>query len=245
MLEIHDLVASPSPKVPPALRGVSLSVQRGERVAILGASGAGKTTLFRAISGFAPIVSGSVLVDGISVQGLRGRPLRDLRRRIATVSQRHDMVDRLAVYQNVMAGALGRWSNLHALRFLLRPSSDELKEAEMALARVALPGKLRESTATLSGGEHQRVAIARALVQHPVVLLADEPIASLDPELSGQILSLLCTLAEERGFALLCSLHQPEFAFRYFNRVIRLEDGRIDTANGQGRPESGRIEIGA
>src|SRR5258708_14484318 len=106
MLEIKDLVASPSPKVSPALRGVSLSVQRGERVAILGASGAGKTTLFRAISGFAPIVSGSVLVDGISVQGLRGRGLRDLRRRIAMVSQRHELVDRLPVYQNLMAGAL-------------------------------------------------------------------------------------------------------------------------------------------
>ena len=245
MLEIKDLVASPSPKVSPALRGVSLSVQRGERVAILGASGAGKTTLFRAISGFAPIVSGSVLVDGISVQGLRGRGLRDLRRRIATVSQRHDLVDRLAVYQNVMAGAHGRWTNLHALRFLLHPRADELHEAEMALARVALPGKLRESTAKLSGGEHQRVAIARALVQHPVVLLADEPIASLDQELSGQILALLCGLAEERGFALLCSLHQPEFAFRYFNRVIRLEDGRVDAAAEQGRPEAGRVEIGA
>jgi len=245
MLEIKDLVASPSHKVSPALRGVSLSVQRGERVAILGASGAGKTTLFRAISGFAPIVSGSVLVDGISVQGLRGRPLRDLRRRVAMVSQRHDMVDRLAVYQNVMAGALGRWTNLHALRFLLRPNSEELREAELALARVALPGKLRESTSKLSGGEHQRVAIARALVQHPVVLLADEPIASLDQELSGQILSLLCGLAEERGFALLCSLHQPEFAFRYFSRVIRLEDGRIDTAVDQSRPDAGRVEIGA
>jgi phosphonate transport system ATP-binding protein len=110
---------------------------------------------------------------------------------------------------------------------------------------VALPGKLRESTAKLSGGEHQRVAIARALVQHPVVLLADEPIASLDQELSGQILALLCGLAEERGFALLCSLHQPEFAFRYFNRVIRLEDGRIDAAVEQGPPRPGRVEIGA
>src|SRR5258708_4049643 len=121
MLEIKDLVASPSPRVSPALRGVSLSVQRGERVAILGASGAGKTTLFRAISGFAPIVSGSVLVDGISVQGLRGRGLRDLRRRIAMVSQRHDLVDRLAVYQNVMAGALGRRAHRYAPCLLLHP----------------------------------------------------------------------------------------------------------------------------
>src|SRR5258708_36220635 len=105
-----------------------------------------------------------------------------------------------------MAGALGRWTNLHALRFLLRPPPDELQEAEMALARVALPGKLRESTAKLSGGEHQRVAIARALVQHPVVLLADEPISSLDQELSGQILALLFGRAEKRELAQLYSL---------------------------------------
>ena len=243
MLEIRDLVASPSQKALPVLAGVSLCVRRGERVAILGASGAGKTTLFRAITGFAPVLSGSIEVDGISVRGLRGRALRDLRRRVAIVSQRHDLVDRLAVYQNIMAGALGRWSNLRALRFLLLPTPAEMEEAELALARVALPGKLRETTSQLSGGEHQRVAIARALVQHPVLLLADEPVASLDPELSGQILSLLCGLAEERGFALICSLHQPELARRYFSRIVRLEDGRFETAE-NGYAERGRVEVG-
>ena len=243
MLEIRDLVASPSQKALPVLAGVSLCVRRGERVAILGASGAGKTTLFRAITGFAPVLSGSIEVDGISVRGLRGRALRDLRRRVAIVSQRHDLVDRLAVYQNIMAGALGRWSNLRALRFLLLPTPAEMEEAELALARVALPGKLRETTSQLSGGEHQRVAIARALVQHPVLLLADEPVASLDPELSGQILSLLCGLAEERGFALICSLHQPELARRYFSRIVRLEDGRFETSE-NGYAKRGRVEVG-
>jgi phosphonate transport system ATP-binding protein len=228
MLEIDDLVVARSEKAAPVLDGISLKVRRGEKVAILGPSGAGKTTLFRAISGFLPIRSGTITVDGTTVNGLHGKGLRDLRRRIAMISQRHDLVDRLAVYQNVMAGALGRWSTLHALRFLVRPLPDELAEAEHALQKVALGRKLRVPTSQLSGGEHQRVAIARALVQHPQVLLADEPIASLDPVLSGEILSLLCNLASENGFALVCSLHQPEFA-DYFDRVIKIKEGKIES----------------
>ncbi len=227
MLSIRDLVAAPSRKVAPVLNGISLDVNRGEKVAILGPSGAGKTTLFRTITGFVPIKSGSITVDGVSLQGLRGQKLREWRCRIAMVSQRHDLVDRLKAYQNVMAGALGRWSTLHALRFLLRPLPEELEQAQHALARVGIPQKLRARTSDLSGGEHQRVAIARALVQHPLVLLADEPVASLDPELSGQILSLLSSLAQENGFALLCSLHQPELAYQYFDRIIRIEGGKI------------------
>ncbi len=227
LLKITDLVVVRSRKSPPVLDGVSLSVDRGEKVAVLGPSGAGKTTLFRAINGFVPIHSGQITVDEIAVKGLRGKRLRQLRRHIAVVSQRHDLVDRLRVYQNVMAGALGRWSALHALRFLVRPRAAELAEAENALRRVGVAHKLRERTSDISGGEHQRVAIARALVQQPTLLLADEPIASLDPDLSHQILSLLCRLAEEAGFALLCSLHQQEYAYKYFDRVISIQHGRI------------------
>lgn len=228
VLKITDLIVVRSRNSPPVLNGVSLSVERGEKVAILGPSGAGKTTLFRAINGFVPILSGSITVDGVSVQGLHGKQLRQLRRHIAVVSQRHDLVDRLRVHQNVMAGALGRWSSLHALRFLLWPKREELDEAENALRRVGIAHKLRERTADISGGEHQRVAIARALIQHPALLLADEPIASLDPGLSRQILDLLCTLAQENGFALLCSLHQQEFAYQYFDRVVRIQHGQVE-----------------
>ncbi|HET6840982.1 MAG TPA: ATP-binding cassette domain-containing protein [Candidatus Angelobacter sp.] len=227
MLLIRDLIAAPSPRATPVLKGVSLEVNRGEKVAILGPSGTGKTTLFRTITGFVPVRSGEVSVDGVSIHGLHGRHLREWRRRIALVSQRHDLVERLRVHQNVMAGALGRWSTLHALRFLLFPLAAEMEEARTALERVEIAHKLKAPTAELSGGEHQRVAIARALVQQPLVLLADEPVASLDPQLSEQILALLCRLAEENGFALLCSLHQPEFAYRYFDRIIRMGGGRI------------------
>ena len=242
VLSINDLTVVRSRNTSPVLKGVSLSVDRGEKVAILGPSGAGKTTLFRAINGFVPIQSGSISVDGLSVQGLRGKRLRQLRGHIAVVSQRHDLVDRLRVYQNVMAGALGRWSSLHALRFLLWPNAEELAEAENALRRVGIADKLRERTSEISGGEHQRVAIARALVQQPTLLLADEPIASLDPDLSDQVLALLCSLADESGFALVCSLHQQEYAYKFFDRVVRIHHGRVEHA--QLRAPSGR-RVGA
>lgn len=238
VLKITDLVVVRSKNSPPVLNGVSLSVDSGEKVAILGPSGAGKTTLFRAINGFVPIRSGQIIVDGFSLQGLHGKRLRQLRRHIAVVSQRHDLVDRLRVYQNVMAGALGRWSAWRALRFLFWPKTDELVEAEKALRRVGIAHKLRERTSEISGGEHQRVAIARALVQQPLLLLADEPIASLDPDLSDQILSLLCSLARETGFALFCSLHQQEYAYKYFDRVIRIQHGVIESQNSQFRASS-------
>lgn len=240
VLNIADLVVVRSKKSPPVLNGVSLSVDRGEKVAILGPSGAGKTTLFRTINGFVPIRSGQITVDGISVKGLHGKRLRQLRRHIAVVSQRHDLVDRLRVHQNVMAGALGRWPAWRALRFLLWPRADELAEAESALRRVGVAHKLRERTSEISGGEHQRVAIARALVQHPTLLLADEPIASLDPDLSHQIMSLLCSLATENGFALLCSLHDPDYAYRYFDRVIKIRLGSIEPQDR--RPQAGSAQ---
>jgi len=224
-LEIRDLVVRFGEHT--VLDGVCFEARRGERIAVLGPSGTGKTTLFRSINGFAPAASGSVRVDGVEVTRLRGRSLRMLRSRIGVVSQRHDLIDNLAVHQNVMAGALGRWSSARALRFLLWPLAAELEEAQAVLRRVGLEHKLRARTASLSGGEHQRVAIARALVQEPVLLLADEPVASLDPVLSHQTLELLCRLAEESGVTLLCSLHQPHLADHYFDRVIEMHGGHI------------------
>lgn len=233
-LEIRELVVRYGPNT--ILNGVSCAVRRGERVAILGASGAGKTSLLRAINGFVPVASGSVRVDGVEVTKARGRALRQLRSRIGVISQRHDLVDNLAVHQNVMAGALGRWSSWHALRFLLWPLRKELEVAHSALKRVGLEHKLRARTSSLSGGEHQRVAIARALVQDPILMLADEPVASLDPAHSQQTLELLCRLAEESHVTLLCTLHQPHLAEHYFERIIEMGGGEIvRERRGEGR----------
>jgi phosphonate transport system ATP-binding protein len=236
-LEIRDLVVRFGQHT--VLNGASCAVRRGERVAVLGVSGAGKTTLFRAINGFAAAAEGSILVDGVDVTQLRRAALRELRSRIAVISQRHDLVDNLSVHQNVMAGALGRWSSLHGLRFLIWPAREELETARAALSRVGLEHKLRSRTSALSGGEHQRVAIARALVQQPILMLADEPVASLDPALSQQILELLCRLAEENNVTLLCSLHQPHLAEHYFERIIEMRGGEIvGERRGAGRLDS-------
>jgi phosphonate transport system ATP-binding protein len=212
---------------PPALDDVTLEVAAGECVALVGPSGSGKTTLLRSLNGTVAIAAGTIRVEGTDVAALRGRDLRRLRTRLAVIAQQHDLVDRLTVMQNVMAGALGRWSTLHALRFLIAPTTTEIAEAREALATVGIAEKLRSRTSDLSGGQQQRVAIARALIQRPAAILADEPIASLDSSLAEQIIVLLCELARERRLALLCSLHQTELARRHFDRVVELVGGRI------------------
>lgn len=235
MLAIENLTVGYSRLAEPALRDLSLSVAAGERVALVGPSGSGKTTLFRAISGFVPVTAGRIVIAGTDITRTRGRDLRTLRRGIGVIAQQHDLVDRLRVYQNVMAGALGRWTTPHALRFLFWPRYAEMEEARAALERVGVADKLRVRTSDLSGGQQQRVAIARALVQQPVVMLADEPIASLDPDMAQHILSLLCHLAAEARIALLCSLHQHEQAERHFDRIVRLQAG---TPRERGRPDT-------
>jgi phosphonate transport system ATP-binding protein len=225
MLKLNDVTVRYVRQGSAVLNRLSFDAGAGECVALVGPSGSGKTTLLRSINSTVAIESGEVWVGEARVSGARGRELREIRSRIAFIAQKHDLVDRLRVYQNVMAGALGRWSTAHALRFLAWPKAAELDEAREALDCVNLAHKLRNRTTELSGGEQQRVAIARALVQHPLVILADEPVASLDPDTAAQVLELLCNLARSRGITLVCSLHQPELARRYFDRILRIEKG--------------------
>ena len=212
------------------LSEVNLQLEAGGCIALVGPSGAGKTTLLRVLNGQIPPAAGEVRLSGAPFSALTGGRLRRARRHVALIAQKHDLVDVLAVHANVMAGALGRWSDLRALRYLVRPRPDELAEAAKALEAVGLVEKLRVRTAALSGGEQQRVAIARALVQAPQVLLADEPVASLDPSTARDVLELLTGLAKSRGMGLICALHQPELAARYFDRVLALEGGRLVAA---------------
>jgi phosphonate transport system ATP-binding protein len=226
MLKLNDVTVRYTRQGPAVLNHLHLNIEAGERVALVGPSGSGKTTLLRSINASVGAESGQVWVGDVEVTRARGAALRRIRSRIAFIAQKHDLVDRLKVYENVMAGALGRWSTAHALRFLIRPKASELEQASEALGSVNLREKLQVRTTEISGGQQQRVAIARALIQSPLIILADEPVASLDPENAEQVLELLCGLAKSRGITLLCSLHQPELARRYFDRLLRIQGGQ-------------------
>jgi phosphonate transport system ATP-binding protein len=238
LLRLTDLAVAPPAARDPVVRGIDLAVEPGECVALVGASGAGKTTLLKTIGRQIEPRGGTIMLAGSDITTLKGRSLRVMRYQIGYIAQKLDLVEPLRVHQNVTAGALGRWSTARALRYLVLPMAAELTEARGALAAVGLEQKLMKPTAALSGGEQQRVAIARALIQSPRLLLADEPVASLDPWNARQILELLTRLAVERGMALLCSLHQPELAQRYFDRVVEVSGGAIacrEGAHGQAR----------
>jgi phosphonate transport system ATP-binding protein len=227
LLSLKHVSAAPPEANRPVLSDVTIEVQRGERVALVGPSGAGKTTLLRTINGQIPATAGEVTFEGVDLGTLGPTALRQTRARIGLITQKHDLVEMLRVDKNVMAGALGRWSTARALRFLFWARTDELAEAESALAAVGIAHKLRSRTAALSGGEQQRVAIARALVQAPALLLADEPVASLDPATAHEILELLVGISRKRGMALICSLHQPDLAARFFDRILEVRGGRV------------------
>src|SRR5574341_270458 len=177
-----------------AVDDLDLKVRRGEKLALIGPSGAGKTTLFRMLNLTIPPTSGTLLFDGVNVSNLHGRRLREVRRRIGTVYQQHNLVPRLRVVHNVLSGRLGAWSLLHALRSLVRPRQEDVHIAYQALSQVGIPEKLWARTDELSGGQQQRVAIARVLVQNPDVILADEPVSSVDPSLAHTIVNLLVEL---------------------------------------------------
>lgn len=203
------------------LDGVSLAVEAGEIVALVGPSGTGKTTLFRCLARLIEPDAGEMWIAGHPMHRLRGRGLAEARRDIGFVFQQFNLVRRLSALDNAAAGRLASaplW-RVMARRF----SSQDRTSAFAALQRVGLAAFVHQRADHLSGGQQQRVAIARALVQRSRVLLADEPIASLDPETAASILALLRDVASEHGLTVLCSLHQPELARRYADRVITLE----------------------
>ncbi len=208
-----------------ALQGISLTIYPGERVALLGPSGAGKSTLLHVLNGTILPTTGQVNVLGRSLHHLSSRQLRQVQRRLGRVHQHHDLVANLAVIHNVNAGHLGRWSGPKAALSLVWPQAVETAAA--ALAQVGLLDKLYARTDRLSGGEQQRVAIARMLVQDPLVVLADEPIASLDPARAHDLMALLRDWCEQADKTLVVSLHEVAFAQRYCDRLIGLRQGQL------------------
>ena len=206
-----------------ALDGVDFKVQKGERVALIGPSGAGKTTLFRLLNCTLRPSAGKLWIDGTDVESLHGRQLRRARCRIGTVYQQHNLVPRLKVLHNVLAGRLGHLSTLRSLWSLLSPRDIGL--AHRALVEVGIPDKMFERTDELSGGQQQRVAIARVLVQNPEVILADEPVSSVDPSLASTLVRLLIDISRDTKKTLLMSLHSVDLALAYFPRVVGIKKG--------------------
>jgi len=206
-----------------ALNGLNLAVRAGEMVVVLGSNGSGKSTMMKCIVGLNRPTAGSVEIAGRDLATLSGPALRRARLPLALISQHANLVKRRSVLANVCCGTLGRYRTLGtALGMLPRAEFDH---ALGYLDEVGLLHLATQRAGTLSGGQAQRVAVARALAQHPHVLLADEPVASLDPEAADEVMRLLRRLASEDGLAVVCVLHQPDLASRYADRLVGLRRG--------------------
>jgi phosphonate transport system ATP-binding protein len=212
-----------------ALDGVSLEVARGEMIALIGPSGSGKSTLLRSISGLQTIDPGPGLIEafGQAVQenGRISRRVREIRSRIGFIFQQFNLVGRLSLFTNVTLGALGRISPLRG--FLGLWPAETRAAAMAALARMGVADYAAQRANTLSGGQQQRGAIARALVQRAKVVLADEPVASLDPVSARRVMEALRDLNQQDGLTIIVTLHQVDYALRYCDRVVALKAGRI------------------
>jgi phosphonate transport system ATP-binding protein len=216
-LQIRDLRKSYD-NLSYALNGISFDVSRGDFVILLGLSGSGKSTLLRCINRLIEPTSGEILFENRSINSLSRSHLRRYRSHIAMVFQQFNLVKNLTVLTNVMTGRLGS----HGV--VCKFSELEYEMAHANLKRVGLQDYAKRQVKTLSGGQQQRVAIARALMQEPAVILADEPVASLDPATADSIMQYLGQINSE-GITVLCSLHFLSLARRYGNRVIALKDG--------------------
>ncbi|MEZ4668258.1 MAG: phosphonate ABC transporter ATP-binding protein [Anaerolineae bacterium] len=209
-----------------ALDNISVDFADGEFVALIGLSGSGKSTLLRCINRLIKPTTGRVVWDGVDISAATDEEMRLIRRRIGMIFQQFNLVKRSSVMTNVLAGRLGYTSS--AWSFINHFSSEDKTAALNALERVGIRDKAYTRASELSGGQQQRVGIARALMQDPELMLADEPVASLDPATSHSVMKYLELLNKEDGITVLCSLHFLSLARAYATRVIALKDGRIE-----------------
>ncbi len=208
-----------------ALKDVSFQVEDGEFLVIIGLSGSGKSTLLRCTNRLIEPTAGQIIWDGTDIAALSTKELRPIRRKIGMVFQHFNLVKRLSVTNNVLSGRLGYTKNSSSFRYQF--SEEDKAKASKALERVGLSEQAGKRASELSGGQQQRVGIARALMQEPKIILADEPVASLDPVLAHTILGDLERLNKEDGITVICSLHYLDLVQRYATRVIGLRDGRV------------------
>ena len=210
----------------PVLRGVDLDVREGEALALLGANGAGKSTLLRCCLRLVPFQSGEIEIAGTKVHELGPTALRRVRRRVGFVFQRHNLVGRLGVLDNVLHGVQARSAGPLTWLQLLAPRAWR-EEAMACLERVGLGHLAKQRADRLSGGQSQRVAIARALMQRPRVVFADEPVASLDPAAAEDVMELFVRLMRDEGVTFVFTTHHLDHARRYADRIVGLDAGRI------------------
>ena len=221
MLEINNLKKT-FENGSPALKGIDLKINKGEFVSILGPSGSGKTTLLRTINGLETSSGGDIFFDNKKVGN---NNILEVQKKTGMIFQEFNLVNNLSAINNVLTGLLNSSNKFLSLFYLF--SKKQKIEALKSLETVGLLEKSHNRSDELSGGQRQRVGIARAIIKKPLLLLADEPVASLDPKSSNLILSLLKKINQEFGTTILCNLHQVDLAKKYSDRVVGLIDGKI------------------
>ena len=208
-----------------ALREVSFSVEPGEFVVVLGKSGSGKSTLMRCINRLVEPSSGRIFLDGEDVTKASAGRLRELRKKMGMIFQQYNLIPRYSVQSNALMGRLASTSSVGSMMNCF--SGEDVARSRQVLDRLGLAEKCSHRSEELSGGQQQRVGLARALMQGPELILADEPVSSLDPASSRQIMELLAEFNKKDGVTLLCNLHLPALAREFGSRIIALSEGRI------------------
>ena len=221
MLEINDLKKTFEGGTE-ALRGVNLKVKKGEFLSILGPSGSGKTTLLRSINGLESIENGKIFFDKEKIDKTY---LLEVRKKTGMIFQDFNLVNNLSAINNVLTGLLNSSSKFLSMFYFF--TKEQKLEALKALETVGLLNKAYKRVDELSGGQRQRVGIARAIIKKPLLLLADEPVASLDPKAADLIMSLLKKINKEFNITVICNLHQVDLAVKYSDRIVGLLDGEI------------------
>lgn len=224
MLKVTDLHKK-YPNGTHALKGVSFDVQPGEFLVVIGLSGSGKSTLLRCLNRLHEPSHGSINFEGNDITYIKGQPLRTLRSNVGMIFQHFNLIPRKTVMTNVLSGSLSRTGILKSIFGVY--AEDEREKAKRFIKIVGLSGKENQRADNLSGGQQQRVAIARALMQNPKVLLADEPVASLDPATSHSVMQYLKKVNEELGVTVICNLHFLSLVRQYASRVIALKGGKL------------------
>lgn len=225
-----------------AVDDVTFKVDAGERIAVLGRSGSGKSTLFRLLNATLQANHGRVEFCGSDVSTMNSKALREMRCSVGTVHQQHYLVKNLTVLENTLSGRLGKWSFLETVRSMLSPSKTDVEAALAALELVGLADRANARPDELSGGQQQRLAIARMLMQQSSVILADEPVASLDPATAEEILGLLADIASRFRRTLIVAIHNVDLALYLFPRVLGLQCGKLYTDTRASHVSSGELK---